>query len=483
MADAVFGELARYPLVTGGDGRFEFDAGGAERVLNLIIDGNGLASTHCQVMTRPGAPIRVPAVARGAESFNSPDTWDDVLVYGATFEHVATPGCRIEGIVRDQATGEPIPGLTVRAERRNELDGSLGRFNSTTDAVGRYRLLGVPTRVEPTRLVVLPDADRPYLTATLRADLKRPRDDIQLDFALARGVWVEGRVSDKETGAGVEADVSYFVWADNPYVAKKSGESPLDSTSFRHKTSKDGMYRVLAYPGGGVIAVRTISRDYAFGIGAAAIEGSNDVDSSFWTNPSRLRPEEFNALTAIEPSEGAESVHCDVLVDPGAHRTGTVVDPNGRPLEGARMIRILNRGVWPLEGSQFTIEHLAPGEKRKLLFEHQARLLIVLAEIAAEGDEPLVVELKPWATVSGRVVGEDGEPRRDVQVVALEPPIPQVEVGQDGWFTIERLIPGVKYQFRPSIRNKLASLPLARDVVLKPGEARDLGDVVAKSPK
>ena len=473
-------ELLRYPFVTDGDGRFEFDAGGAERVLNLIIEGNGLASTYCQVMTRPGAPIHVPAHSRDdASMYLNP--LDDVIDYGATFEHVATPGCRIEGVVRDRATGEPVAGVTVRAERRNELDGALGRFRSTTDTLGRYQLFGVPTRVKPTPMIAVSGPEVPYLAATLEADLEHARDVVKLDFAMARGVWVEGRVTDKETGEGVQADVMYFVWADDPLVQEK-GRS-LGQDAFQVKTTKDGAYRVLAFPGRGVIAVRANPRN-AFGIGSAAIEGRKNFDGSFSTNPSNLRPDEFNALAAIEPTAGAESVHCDVQVDPGLRRTGTVVDSDGQPLEGAQWRRGLmpsSDGSTTLEGPQFTVEHLAPGETRMLLFEHQARRLIVLAKIAAEGDDPLVVALGPWATVSGRVVGEDGEPRTDVQVVALEPPIPQVKVSQDGRFTIERLIPGVKYQFRPSVRNRQASLPLARDVVLKPGETRDLGDVVMKS--
>ena len=64
----------------------------------------------------------------------------------------------------------------------------------------------------------------------------------------------------------------------------------------------------------------------------------------------------------------------------------------------------------PPDASTHTITSLKPGKRRTLTFLNERRRLA--GELVLRGDEtvPQKVTLKPWGTLTGRVVRADGEP-------------------------------------------------------------------------
>jgi hypothetical protein len=91
--------------------------------------------------------------------------------------------------------------------------------------------------------------------------------------------------------------------------------------------------------------------------------------------------------------------------------------------------------------------------------------------------------------VKGRVVGAQGEPLSGVEVTGMDRPRfdpvdggigPGVPVGEDGRFRIEGLVPGRRYTFRV-VRRRYGLGTLVDGLTIAPGEARDLGDIRAKS--
>ena len=52
---------------------------------------------------------------------------------------------------------------------------------------------------------------------------------ITLDLTLKKGVWIEGRVTDKKSGKAVRGVVQYYPLASNPHLAHAPGYSIFDN--------------------------------------------------------------------------------------------------------------------------------------------------------------------------------------------------------------------------------------------------------------
>jgi hypothetical protein len=198
----------------------------------------------------------------------------------------------------------------------------------------------------------------------------------------------------------------------------------------------------------------------------------------------------------VNPAKDAESMTCNLTVDPGKTLTGTVLAPDGKPLAGARPFGLLsyyNDGYWEneaLKTANFTAYGLKPGQPRKLMFVHEGLKLAGYCAVHGEEQGPITVKLEPWATVTGRLVTSDGLPRTDVDFyfgrgfkpdMALGiPPKQSYRPDKDGHFRIEGLVPSLRYGMSASV-GYMGVGDVFRDLILKPGETKDLGDVQAKT--
>jgi uncharacterized GH25 family protein len=205
-------------------------------------------------------------------------------------------------------------------------------------------------------------------------------------------------------------------------------------------------------------------------------------------SPYLLFPGQFDTVVGIEPDANADSVACDPQLDPGKPVKGTVLDPDGKPLAGVSI-----RGpFWTeihmrdLPSATFTISAVNPDKAEAYFFEHHKKHLA--AAVLLKGDEPegFTVKLKPTATVTGRVVTDDGEPVRNADIAGRlqegQLSMPQGWNGffwsrtdADGRFKIEGLLGGVKLGAQHRGGN------LFSDLTLAPGEVRDLGEIKVKN--
>jgi len=154
-----------------------------------------------------------------------------------------------------------------------------------------------------------------------------------------------------------------------------------------------------------------------------------------------------------------------------------------RAVAGVGISGSLSVFIRALPSATFTIPAINPRKPEAYFFEHHKKNLAVA--VILKGDEPegFTLKLKPTATVTGRIVTENGEPVGNMFIHGL------VEAGQlnmtrprgaffsgrtdaDGRFKIEGLLAGVKLG---------AMSNLFTNVVLKPGEVRDLGDIHLKN--
>jgi RNA polymerase sigma factor (sigma-70 family) len=493
-------DLLFSPVTTGAEGRFEMKGIGRERMVHLRIEGPTIATQEVQVMTRACEKIRIP------EKTDIPKGPLD-MYYGAVFELLAAPSRPIVGVVRDKDTGKPLAGVTIESTGVDSFTAG-GFIQTTTDKDGRYRLEGLPkgdgNQVAATikYWVRKSDGDKmaykwhpinelPYLSTVQTVENKPGLDPVTIDFALVRGVWVKGRITDKNTGKPLWASVYYFCFQDNP----RAKELVPQAHAYYYSSSReDGVFRIPALPGHGLVAVRA-SHQYVTGVGADKIKGPRDRNSlnSFITTPYFCSPGNYHALVEINPKPGEESIACDVTLDPGRSLKGIVLGPDGKPLAGVRI-----DGLKPLQsgeesaGPDFTVESLRPNKPRLLHFVHQGKKLSGYLALNGDEKETIQVQLKPWGTLTGRILTPLGSPLTSVrvncwaQVKRGEQVLPSdahdVRPGKDGRFRIEGLIAGLKYELAVTKSNlgQGVSGGNPKDLTFKEGETKDLGDLTVK---
>src|SRR5262249_32601299 len=134
----------------------------------------------------------------------------------------------------------PIPGMDI--------------VRTTTDAKGRYRLVGLPKGVG-NKIRLVPPAGQPYLSVHALVPDSPGLNPVTVDVELKRGVWVEGKLTDKATGKPVQGYVSYFALVGNTNLREYPGFDGTIPPSWGAATKADGAYRVVGLPGPGLIVV------------------------------------------------------------------------------------------------------------------------------------------------------------------------------------------------------------------------------------
>ncbi len=470
------------PVTTGIDGRFQLKGIGRERLARLRIEGPTIATQVITVQTRSQQAIHVQ---RSASPKPQTHTY-----YGATLEILAGPSRPVTGIVRDKDTGKPLAGVTVETEI-----GHWEFIRSTTDKAGRYRLDGLP---KGGRQIMAMTNDRPYLPVLRTVEDTPGLETIPFDLTMKRGVWVTGRVFDKSTGQPQWANVEYHCFVDNPNA---NGVGSLHPNQRIKVTRKDGSFQIPVLPGRGVITAFAIadgSDSYVQGAGADQIKGFN---------PLKLIPGDpcllvnQHTLVEINPKPTDESITCDLPLDPGHTLAGKIVGPDGKPLAGARVCALNDRGYWgpdPLSGADFTVMALEPNKPRLLQFVHAGKKLAGFLRLRGNEKVPLQVRLdQRWGALTGRLVRPDGKPiagamtacyvsgekhHGDQQYESLQFVLP-VRSDINGRFCIEGLASGLKYElhfFKPLFYDLDIVGGRPKELTIKAGETKDLGDLIVK---
>jgi hypothetical protein len=188
-----------------------------------------------------------------------------LTVYGASFEHAAAPSRAIEGVIRDEKTGQPLPGVSIRAAGTLSFTGLINYVRTTSDEQGRYRLTGIREGSED-RVLIVPPAGQTYLSASQPIALGRGNGPAALDLTLKKGVWIQGRVTDATSGQPLDADVEYHAFGDNPHLGPNPG---YQMNGIRTRT--DGSFRLLGLPGRGFVAAKMFDNRFVRGVGIAAL--------------------------------------------------------------------------------------------------------------------------------------------------------------------------------------------------------------------
>ncbi len=205
--------------------------------------------------------------------------------------------------------------------------------------------------------------------------------------------------------------------------------------------------------------------------------------------------ENYHVLAEVNLDPKAESATMDLQVDPGRTITLNLVDPEGKPVGGTKvsgLTDLFSTIEYEQESPTIEVHALDPSKPRGVRITQAGRKLA--GSVYLKGDEtgPLTVRLQPCGIVTGRVVDEDGQPRGPLSLNSLlglypQPPADQgllpagstgqgIPIGRDGRFRVEGLVPGLKYGASALTGNRFLG-DVFRDVIVAPGEVKDLGDL------
>jgi hypothetical protein len=334
--------------------------------------------------------------------------------------------------------------------------------------------------------------DQPYLPAVKPILEPLATRTVIRDFDLKRGIWIRGRVIDKETGQPRLAMLDYFLFGDNPHAS----EVPEFDSGFggmgQYRTAVDGTFRLIGLPGRGLLCARAGNEAYRMGVGADKLK-QKESNIGFDVIPVHRRNvtvNNYHILAEIKPPEGIPEATFELALDRGHVIKGRVVDPEGRPLAGARtsgLIDFWTHWAEPLSSADFEVTGLAPGEVRMVCFLHAGRRLAGSAILRDETQGPINVKLEPWGVLIGRLVDDLGQPRAGVTLMweesqnrrsetSLSSLPDQFKTDSAGRFRAEGLAPSLKYSLWIFEKDRIVGHAF-KEITAKAGETRDLGDV------
>jgi beta-lactamase regulating signal transducer with metallopeptidase domain len=464
------------PVTTDELGRFTLRGLGRERLIRLKIQGSTVQTKTIRVMTRKSEPISVnPAEGNSSR--------ERELCYGARFDYAAAPTKPIVGIVRDQDSGKPLPGVLISDHESAHRTYNTDDIQMTSDSEGRYRLVGLPAAGRR-RIFAFPAPGQPYLPAAIEVPRMQGLEPVALEILLKRGILIQGHVLDQKTGEPQEAWVFYHAHRDNPSLARVPGFRELHALR-GFLTGPDGRFQVVGLPGRGLLATLHIRQDnpqqhYQLGVG---LDHAISPDTKLPIVPARSS-RNLNTLMYIDLPPDTATVEHNLFLQPGLTVKGRVVDPQGQPLAGARIFRITppGNGSGIMPDSEFAVEGLRPGEERELAFFHDANRLAATATVRGGDRNEVVIQLQPWASLTGRLLDEEAHPQGKVLLMSSLGILAPREIGIDGRFRYEPIIPGSPTEVTARKDRLARSVTIASDLVLRPGETRDLGDVKVTLP-
>ncbi len=467
------------------DGRFRIAGVGRESIVELQIEGPGIETRQISARTRKGEIVRI--VDRRFPSEQAK------MFYGSNFDHVAGPSRPVKGVVRDKDTGRPLVGVKVQAYRLAGVGVQPypnAMFYTLSDTEGRYQLDGLPVGVN--MLLAIGPASEPYIVSAVPAEVNPDQTETTVDFALKRGVWIRGRVTDASDGRPLRANVEYAVLLDNSRSQEAPGYS--DAFSLWYHTDADGRFQMPGFVGRGIVGVRASNySDYPKGVGADRIEGreTNNGWTHFRTEPHFVSAQNYHALAAVTPDESGANNECNFALVPGRKISGNLFDAAGDPLRGAMVLGAVEGPVWQsLEDASFTVRNVDSLNPRRVQFLHSERKLA--GSVMVKGDEagPIHVKLQPWATITGRIVDTVGAPLQSASLASDEgdknqlgamPGYFDFAADAEGHFKIEGLAPRLPYNLRVMVPQRSLGV-VVKDLQLSPGETKDLGELSVKRP-
>lgn len=501
------GRLARSGLqklipsvTTDQNGEFVLRGVGDDQLVTLVFTGDRVQAHPLNVLGREIKTVSLPHIK------SYPNGAKDIFV-GRDFTHAIGPSVPVEGVVTDYDTGQPITGVLVYVERlfregspnASQLRIDTNHMRAVTDDRGRFRITGMP----PGELHVLecePPKSLPYFAVSHDVSLSlEDGDSKRIDLQMKRGIWIEGRVIDKKSGQPLSATVDYIALEKNPHSLAEIGLRRA-WVEERNGTDSDGRYRVIGFPGPGVLMVNSLVPGYPFADGAETIDGYNPSTGKIPTTPFPVPASDWHLLDQINPAKDATSFTSNLRLDGGVRIPGRVVGPGNQKITDLHVLGLTEQDpYWSPKyqdqvrlTNRFTVNGYDGIGPRQLFFKTKDESLVGQTRIEGDAPEEITVPLEPSVRVTGRLIESKTELPApgyfiSCQECSFNEQTPSIKfmihwcnTDEEGRFEINGLMAGLTYKMRTSNesndRNKDNdfTIDLTR---AKPGETIELGGV------
>ena len=505
------GAVAQIPgqvgsVTTGADGRFRIGGLGRDRVVSLDIEGPDIQSARVTVMTRASGPV-----------VTEPGKNHTVRILGARSDHLIPPGRTVTGVIRDKVTGKPIADVSVGGQGTNS--------RATTGPDGQFSISGFP-KGKQYGLLALPRDGAPYFVTCVNLPDTAGLGPIETAIECVPGIPYRLKLVDKQTGEPIRAaEVRYHPIYPNPRTREVPGYEPINARGpySMARRDPDGTYTSAVLPGPGALCVRVrdakkymptcVDPKAFFGDPiATSVEGTRFGDrrslavATGAQGGTMMRQDQFAAIILVNPPADSKPLALEFAIERDPELKVAVVGPDGVPMSGVKTVVVGPDGV-PMSGANaggagatddpriFSVSRLNPMRPKRVLFTQPEKRLAGF--LMARGDEPAPpkIKLEPWGAITGRLVDRAGKPRaqvsfqtRDPEANAFNPAYGTLPGGGSttdgaGRFRVEGLVPGQKYSaIVPAQDPADESGTVFDEIVLFPGETKDLGDVRAGLP-
>ena len=311
-------------------------------------------------------------------------------------------------------------------------------------------------------LIVVPNDDQPYFMQEVAVADPPGIGPVPVEIELHRGIWIEGKVTDKATGkpvaerpAPLPAVPGEHVRPGTPRIrqGRQRGWVPGSDTRPR-PTAPSGWSACRAERSS---ASTTTAEALPQRRRLRSIKGMNKhghfetCHNPIW--PGKSWP---NAMKEINPPEGDGDGHARPAARPRPIGPPRGRRPEGKPVEGAigRLVRLEWRRQKRRQAPVRADEPRARRGSDRRWSGTKAQKLGKGVRVK-EGDDahgPVVVTLAPLATITGRVVDADGNPVPGATVRPdLQPGgdftlhLPEVASDRDGRFVVPNVPTGCDY--------------------------------------
>ena len=431
------------------DGTFELLPGfAADQVLELKVSGERLESTTVRVFARDMKPLTA-----GHQ------------YYGHDFVLPMKPGRRIEGVVIDAETERPISGVVI-STRSSAMKGE----SVTSDEAGKFVLGSQPKDERVFLVATVVDSEKHFSSSAILPPASDADREQPLRIKLSRGIPIQGRVIDSETGAPVEARITYMPV--DYEVATSPDKTMIRPHSRSSKTTNiDGTFSIPAIQGKGYLAVRAKQSEwYRQG------EGFENGEHRF------MRSGEYNKRIVIDVDALKNPEHKVALTRYATHEI-TLLDSAGRGLTGVQAVGI---GPVKVTGNTVRIHEANNNDKRHLMLMHPEKRLGALV-IYRPLNPPKSVRLRRLARIEGklpsafshqntRVELRKPASRRDPPFSDLPPGPPfmltRAQPDKNGRFIFD-VPPGANYEIAATdTKNDIKAREMVNEP--RPGETRNV---------
>ena len=356
--------------VTDSDGRFEVRGVGRDRIVGLELSGPRTEKIVLRAMARPSTtkPKTHPRpspdrfhVMNGMPIGRPPAP----TLEGATFEVIAGPTRPIAGVVRLQGSGTPLAGVKVYGIEAT----SWTQVDDTTDAEGRFRLVGLP-KAGSYNVRAAPEEGRPYIRNDLLVTDTQGLGPIETVLELPRGIPVTGRVVDAATGKAVlPMHVNHIKLPSN----QNDGHSQMARVSLTEPT-----FILTVPPGPGMFYANVHGTDSLYSRARLRPEDRGKGVGGIGDQEATTIPlSAYHAYKIVDVPADVDRFSVELEATRGLSRRGRVIDPDGKTVMGAQAYGLVARWgtVKTLDDGTFEALGLEPGHPRRLIFTHRARTL------------------------------------------------------------------------------------------------------------